>query len=68
MAKSFELNENEEKLLNKFCEKHRHPETKKGAIGGHISVTFAMTSLGEMPSVRCGVCGEKQDITDYDKL
>jgi hypothetical protein len=68
MGKVFELNDNEEKLYNEFCEKHTHKDVNVGAIGGNISVRFTVTSIGDMPTVRCGVCGEEQNITDYDKL
>ena len=68
MARVFNLNDNEEKLYNEFCEKHMHKNVNKGAIGGSISVNFMVTSIGDMPTVRCGVCGEEQGITDYDKL
>ena len=65
---TFELNENETQSFNAFCEKHRHSETYTGAIGGHISIRFTITSIGTMPTVRCDVCGEEENITDYDKL
>ena len=68
MAKIFELNDSEEKLYNEFCEKHKHKDVNKGAIGGNISIKFTVTSIGDMPTVRCGVCGEEKNITDYDKL
>lgn len=65
---TFRLNDNEEALYKAFCEKHRHLDVNKGAIGGSISVIFTMTGIGTMPSVKCGICGEKEDITDYDVL
>lgn len=68
MAMTFEINDKEEKLYHEFCEKHKHPETNKGAIGGHISVRFNCTGLGDMASVHCGVCGETESITDYGKF
>ena len=68
MGKTFEFHGNEEEKFNAFCEKHQHPEADKGAIGGHISFRFTLTSIGDMPTVRCGVCGEEENITDYDIL
>ena len=68
MARTFTLNDNEEKLYNEFCEKHRHKNVNVGAIGGNISVRFTITSIGDMPTVRCSVCGKEKNITDYDKL
>jgi len=68
MGKVFELNDSEEKLYNEFCKKHMHQEINHGAIGGNISVSFTVTSIGDMPTVRCHTCGEEENITDYDKL
>lgn len=68
MARTFTLNDNEEKLYNEFCEKHIHKDVNVGTIGGNISVRFTVTSIGDIPTVRCGVCGEEKNITDYDKL
>lgn len=62
----FELNDKEEKLYNEFCTKHIHKDVNKGAIGGHISITFTLTSIGDGKSIKCGICGEEQNITDYD--
>lgn len=62
---TFTLNEKEEKLYHEFCEKHRH---YSGAIGGHILVEFTVTSIGDMPTVKCDICHEELNLTDYDKL
>ena len=50
----------------KFCDKHLHKETNQGAIGGTISLIFSFTSIGIGKVVRCGICGEEENITDYD--
>lgn len=68
MSKTFEFHGNEEKLYEEFCKRHIHPEVNKGAIGGNISVTFTMTSIGTFPSVHCSICGETENITDYSTL
>ena len=62
---TFTLNEKEEKAYREFCEKHKH---YAGAIGGNISVEFTVTSIGDMPTVKCGICNEELNLTDYDKL
>lgn len=62
----FELNDKEEKLYNEFCTKHMHKNVNKGAIGGHISIRFVLTSVGDGKLIKCGICGKEQDITDYD--
>lgn len=65
---TFELNKIEEENLEEFCKKHRHPEVNKGAIGGHISIHFAMTSIGDMASAHCSICDESEPIADYGKF
>ena len=64
--RQFKLTENEETAYNKFCEEHKHPGVEKGAIGGHISITFTPTGIADGVSVSCHICGKKEDITDYD--
>jgi len=62
----FKLNEKESELAEKFENEHRHPEVYKGAIGGHINFIFTPTSIGDACSIRCDICGEEENITDYD--
>lgn len=62
----FQLSEKEEKAVKDFEEKHNHPEVNKGAIGGHIQYTFIPTSLANICVLKCSICGEEQNITDYD--
>ena len=66
MITEFKLNEKEAKLAEEFEKKHRHPDVNKGAIGGHISYEFTPTSIGDAISIRCFVCGEEENITDYN--
>lgn len=61
----FKLNEKEEAASKEFQEKHRHPDVNKGAIGGHIHYIFTPTGIGDACCIECGICGEKQNITDY---
>lgn len=62
----FKLNEKEEAASKEFQEKHRHPDVSKGAIGGHIHYIFTPTGIGDACCIECGICEEKQDITDYN--
>lgn len=68
MVRKFELNDNEFKKACEFEKKHMHRDDNTGAIGGHLSVNFAITSIGLFPSIKCGICGEEEVITDYDSL
>ncbi len=38
----------------------------QGASGGSVTYCFTPTTLGLVTHVQCA-CGEKQDVTDYDK-
>ena len=62
----FKLNEKEEVAANEFMKKHRHPKVNKGAIGGHLNYIFTPTSIGNACTIRCSICGEKENITDYN--
>ena len=62
----FKLSEKEEAAANKFEEMHRHPNIRKGAIGGHLQYTFIPTSVGDTCSIECLICGESENITDYN--
>lgn len=65
---TFILSPYENACLDAFQRDHRHSEVNKGAIGGHISVDFTITSIGCIPSVRCSICGKEQNIADYSKF
>lgn len=66
MITEFKLSEKEATDAEEFRKLHRHTNTKKGAIGGNISYKFTPTSIGNDISVRCSICGEEKNITDYD--
>lgn len=68
MSKIFDFHGEEKKRYKDFCKRHKHPEIEKGSISGHISITFLITSIGAMPSMKCSICGEEEDITDYNVL
>jgi hypothetical protein len=62
----FKLNETEEAAAKEFEQQHRHPEVNKGAIGGHIHYIFTPTSIATACCIRCAICGEQKNITDYN--
>ena len=61
----FKLNEKETELAKKFMQEHRHPDIYKGAIGGHMNFIFTPTSIGDACTIKCTICDEQKDITDY---
>lgn len=62
----FQLSEKEQAAAKAFEEKHDHPKVNKGAIGGHIQYTFIPTSIASICVMKCLICGEEENITDYD--
>lgn len=62
----FILNETEETAAKEFEQQHIHPGVNKGTIGGHIHYIFTPTSIGDACSIRCDICGEEKNITDYN--
>lgn len=64
MAKTFTLDEAEEKRAAEFQELHRHKGENLGAIGGNISYMFTPTSLGTIAVILCA-CGHKLVLTDF---
>ena len=63
---AFKLNDKEEAAAREFEQQHRHPKVNKGAIGGHIDYIFTPTSIGDACIIRCDICAEEKNITDYD--
>ena len=66
MNMEFKLNKKESEKAQLFLEKHRHPDVNKGAIGGHIDYIFTPTSIADACSIRCTICDEEENITDYE--
>jgi hypothetical protein len=61
------LNEKEQKLVNNFKNIHKqcvekHPLTS----GGHFEYIITPTGIGTICKIKCNICNEIQDITDYD--
>lgn len=61
----FKLYDSEEKKAFEFEEKHKKCH-KMTSIGGGISYIFSPNAIGTVVHVKCGFCGEEEDITDYD--
>ena len=65
MITEFKLNEKEAKAAEAFEKKHRHPDVGKGAIGGHIDYIFTPNSIYRGLVMKCNICREEKNITDY---
>lgn len=65
---TFQLSKVEYLRYRHFCKKHHACSEQSGAIGGNISVNFTSSSIGRMPSVKCSICGEEVNITDYENI
>lgn len=63
---AFQLLGVEAERARRFEVRHAHPETSKGAIGGHLRYSFTPTGIGTVARVRCLVCKRGRDLTDYD--
>lgn len=63
--KYFILDDEQQRKYECFLKKHEHSTSP---IGGHISVKFTITSIADFPIVKCSVCNEELDISNYDNL
>ncbi len=61
----FQLNEKEEKEAREFMNKHK-PCLVPTTIGGGFSFIFSPTSVGYSVIIKCDICGETLNVTDYD--
>lgn len=60
----FDLNEVEKSRAEEFKKIHKKCY-RPTAIGGQFSYIFTPTSVGTAVSIKC-ICGEQENITDYD--
>ena len=65
--KTFTLADDEEKAALQFEADHDHPANNHGAIGGGIQYRFTPTGLGPVIIIKCTVCEQEQNITEFDK-
>lgn len=71
----FELNPIEAKNFENWLKTHEciYSDRKKvreacGIDGAVATVSFTMTTLGNVVKVKCNACGKEADITDYDSI
>ncbi len=63
--KTFSLNDTEQERAEKFESEHKHPDVERGAISGGLQYRFTPTGLGSAVVVRCTICNEETNITDF---
>ncbi|MCQ2147345.1 MAG: hypothetical protein MJZ16_07500 [Bacteroidales bacterium] len=64
---TFTMNEVETQRAKDFCNRHRH-HTVHMTAGEAFEFTFMPSMIGDVVSVRCLSCGEREDVTDLDKF
>ena len=66
MITEFKLNETERKLAEEFERKHlKCGKEHQTTLGGYIAYTFIPNSIGTGVTVKCLICGEEENVTDY---
>lgn len=64
---NFSLTKKEAYLAHNFCKEHLSCARKNPAtIGGYVNYSFTPTGIGDCVKIKCNICGEEKDITDYD--
>ena len=61
----FELTDKEVKAAKLFEKEHSHKGINKGTIGGHICYIFTPNGVFRGLSIKCNICKEEKNITDY---
>jgi len=64
IRRSFEMNDVECKAANAFAEKHS--TCKAHPIGGSKFSYIFTPTIGMNVHIKCLICGEEKDISDYD--
>lgn len=59
-----EFSGKEEKKLEAFYRKHKHPKLTLSTAGGRFVYIFNPTGIGTFVSVKCLTCKKESDITD----
>ena len=67
MVTEFKLTDEEKKRAEEFLNEHSHRGINKGAIGGHIDFIFTPNNIFRGVSLKCNICREEKNITDYSK-
>lgn len=63
------LNENECKAGQAFLDKHKNCRSMIELCAGYsvgYSLTFTGTNIGEVVTITCDMCGQEENITDYN--
>jgi len=64
--RTFQLTCDEQIVADEFEEKHKHKDVDHVSIGGHLTYSFTITSIGLCTVIKCHDCGEEKDVTDYE--
>ena len=64
----FRLNDKETKAADAFETKHRkkHASVIANIGSARIEYRFVRTGISNAITLHCGICGEKENVTDYD--
>lgn len=62
---SFELHGREPEIAKKFAEAHKNCRSKS-ALSEKFQYTFIPGGIGNVVIIKCLICGEEKNITDYD--
>lgn len=63
--KEFVMTDKEVLSAREFEQEHCHKGINKGTIGGHIDYIFTPNSIFRGLSIKCNICKEEKNITDY---
>lgn len=67
MNYNFSLTPQQSEEVNNWLEKHECKQIDAGAIGGAFSYIFTPTGLGVIEKIRCNICLEILDVSEYDE-
>lgn len=64
----FKIQEKELETAEAFIKKHRSSCGSKHnlTLGEYFTYTFMPTGIGTAKTIKCNLCGEEENITDYD--
>ena len=65
---TFKITGTELDRVNEFKKKHRESCTSKQNLtaGEYWSYTFIPGGIGTIKTIKCNLCGEEENVTDYD--
>lgn len=61
-----EFSTKEQRRMERFEEKHKHPDMAPATAGGKFVYSFNPTGVGIFISIKCLACKEENDITDME--